>query len=75
MKEKLLLLLLMGITVVCLALPTAEFLQEQEISYTDNQIINELLSNSSTSQINYAIDCLQLLLHQLIFGWKAVRSY
>ena len=50
MNKKRLLLLLILVTVRCMALPTAEFMQEQAISYTDNPTINEILSDVSGEQ-------------------------
>ncbi|OGV39193.1 MAG: hypothetical protein A3F46_08480 [Legionellales bacterium RIFCSPHIGHO2_12_FULL_42_9] len=51
MKEKLLLFLLIGVTMTCWALPTAQFLQRKEINYTDNPTINEILFDFSTEQV------------------------
>src|SRR3990167_1412971 len=50
MKKNGLFFLLMGVTAMCMAMPTPWFLQEQRIHYTDNPVINEILSDFSSDQ-------------------------
>ncbi len=52
MKEKLLLVLLTGVFITAFSLPTADFLQEQTIKYTDNPTINEIMLKENAEMID-----------------------
>lgn len=54
MIKKILVPLITVVSTMCLALPTPYFLQKQSISYTDNPVINEIVFNISTGQIDPA---------------------